>query len=321
MHRRGLRLRVRHRLQHHVRRHHDRSRTTAGACANVCGTPTGAGIDSGLLGTVAPRRGHGRDRGRLVGQRPHRDPHQQPHLVERLFELRPVVQRQLELPHREARDRRTAPTTRYRDRLGLRHVLHQRPDLRRRPPPSGGGWNMPFLSIAGVDGLRPPLAGQRQHAAVGDGEPQRLALPGDHLQPVDGPSRSSMSTAYCQPPRAARTRPRGRATYLTTHIPGWKPQRRQQLPERPDRRAPRLQPRAGRRRDHDPLQRAADLQRVHLRRLHAAAAVCSGVCTILSIDDDNCGSCGTICNIAGGETCISSSCVLQLAGPTAAAPA
>ncbi len=38
-------------------------------------------------------------------------------------------------------------------RLDLRQRQHQRPDGRDQPAPSGG-WNMPFLSVDGLDGLR-----------------------------------------------------------------------------------------------------------------------------------------------------------------------
>ena len=180
--------------------------------------------------------------------------------------------------------------------------------------PAGGGWNMPFLSIAGAtaygwlwgvpgtDGGSSPLT-----ATVSLNAWHFLAITytpsggsGTERFYVDGALAGTASGAY---------QPSGLVDTWSTTISGAKPN------------AVTI----------SSLNGVVDEVRAYSRALSAAEisilynarqtcssstcggctggeSLCGGACTDETIDPSNCGACGTTCNSAGGESCIASSC-------------
>ena len=180
--------------------------------------------------------------------------------------------------------------------------------------PSGGTWNMPFLSIAGptvygwlwgvpgTDGTTSPIS-----ATVSPNAWHFLAITyapsgstGTEKFYVDGALAGTASGSY---------QPSGLVDRWSTTIPGAKPTAV----------------------TNSFLSGTVDDVRAYSRALSAAeiailynarqtcssstcggctggGSLCGGACTDKTIDPSNCGTCGTTCNASGGESCIASSC-------------
>ena len=172
--------------------------------------------------------------------------------------------------------------------------------------PPGGGWNMPFLSIAGatvyghlwqVNGNNPLSATVSLNAW------HHLAITYDPTAGekfyVDGTLSSSATGTYS---------PSGASDTWTTYISGWTP---------PSVGA-HLNGEIDDVRAYTRVLSAAEIGILtHTRQSCTGSAcggcgagltVCSSACTDPMIDPYNCGSCGHACNVAGGETCVSGSC-------------
>jgi hypothetical protein len=172
--------------------------------------------------------------------------------------------------------------------------------------PPGGGWNMPFLSISGstvfgwlwqVNGNAPLLATVSLNAW------HHLAITYDPTSGekfyVDGALSSSAAGTY---------QPSGTSDTLTTFISGAKPGGVGSYlsGEIDDLRA------------YDRVLTAGEIAIIYNARQTCSAStcggcaggetLCGGACTDRNVDDGNCGACGTACNIAGGESCISGTC-------------
>ena len=117
-----------------------------------------------------------------------------------------------------------------------------------------------------------------------------------------------MSTGSVSLGAAGRFALGGDATILTTYIPGTKPGGVNSY----------LNGRIDELRGYNRALSASEIRILYNARQTCSAStcggcsgggtLCSGACTNLAIDSTNCGACGTTCNTAGGETCISSSC-------------
>jgi hypothetical protein len=175
----------------------------------------------------------------------------------------------------------------------------------------GGGWNMPFLSINGATvyghiwmvNSNVPLS-----ATVTLNAWHHLAITYDPTLAsnnekfyVDG-ALSSQGTGTFSPS--------GVTTYWTTYIPGAKPTNVNSL----------LTGLIDDVRGWNRALSATEIAVVYNARRSCAAStcsttcptgefMCSGTCTNRTIDTNNCGACGTVCNTAGGQVCTGSSCV------------
>jgi hypothetical protein len=174
--------------------------------------------------------------------------------------------------------------------------------------PPGGGWNMPFLSINGAT-----VYGHLWQVNSNNPLSATVSLNGWHFLAitynpgatpserfyVDGVLSSSASGTYS---------PSGVSDTLTTFIPGARPAGVNSY----------LNGKIDELRAYNRVLSAAEISILYYARQTCSAGscggcasgetICSGACTNRAIDDYNCGSCGTICNTAGGESCISSSC-------------
>ncbi|HZL17991.1 MAG TPA: LamG-like jellyroll fold domain-containing protein, partial [Polyangia bacterium] len=174
--------------------------------------------------------------------------------------------------------------------------------------PAGGGWNMPFLSIAGptayghiwmVNG-NTPLS-----ATVGLNAWHFLAITYD-------PSGSGTERFYVDGALSVSGTGTYQASGLTdtwsTNIPGTKPTGVSGV----------LTGKVDDVRAYNRVLSAAEISIIYNARQTCSAStcggcaggetICSGVCTNKALDPGNCGTCGTTCNAGGGETCISSGC-------------
>jgi hypothetical protein len=180
--------------------------------------------------------------------------------------------------------------------------------------PAGGGWNMPFLSIAGptaygwlwgVPGTDPnssPLA-----ATVSLNAWHFLAITyspsggsGTEKFYVDGTLAGTASGAY-QPSNLvdswSTTIPNAKPTAVTNSF---------------------LNGQVDEVRAYGRALSAAEISILYNARQTCTSSTCGGCsggeslcggdCTDKTIDASNCGACGTTCNISGGESCIASSC-------------
>jgi hypothetical protein len=174
--------------------------------------------------------------------------------------------------------------------------------------PVGGTWNMPFLSIAGATAygwLWQVNSNNALSATVGLNAWHFLAITydpsgaGTEKFYVDGALSSSGTGTYS---------PSGLVDTWTTTIPGAKPGGVQTF----------LGGKVDEVRAYNRALSAAEIAILYNARQTCSAstcggcmageALCSGACTNKTIDPYNCGSCGTTCNSAGGESCISSAC-------------
>jgi hypothetical protein len=174
--------------------------------------------------------------------------------------------------------------------------------------PAGGGWNMPFLSIAGstvyghiwmVNG-NTPLS-----ATVGLNAWHFLAITYD-------PSGSGTEKFYVDGALSVSGTGTYQASGLTdtwsTDIPGTKPSGVNSI----------LTGKIDDVRAYNRVLTAAEIKIIYNARQTCVASscgncagsetLCGADCTDKTIDPSNCGTCGTTCNSGGGETCISSSC-------------
>jgi hypothetical protein len=180
--------------------------------------------------------------------------------------------------------------------------------------PGGGGWNMPFLSIAGAtaygwlwgvpgtDGTTSPLA-----ATVSLNAWHFLAITytpsggsGTEKFYVDGTLAGTASGSY---------QPSGLVDTWSTTIPGAKPAAVTNS---------FLNGKVDDVRAYSRALSAAEITILYNARQTCTGSACGGCvgtevlcggdCTDKTIDPSNCGSCGTSCNTAGGQSCITSSC-------------
>jgi hypothetical protein len=180
--------------------------------------------------------------------------------------------------------------------------------------PNGGGWNMPFLSIAGptaygwlwgvpgIDGGSSPLA-----ATVSLDAWHFLAITytpsggsGTEKFYVDGALAGTATGAY---------QPSGQVDTWSTAIPNAKPNAVTNS---------FLNGKVDEVRAYSRALSAAEIAILYNARQTCSSSTCGGCtggeslcggdCTDTAIDASNCGACGTACNISGGESCISSGC-------------
>jgi hypothetical protein len=180
--------------------------------------------------------------------------------------------------------------------------------------PAGGGWNMPFLSIAGptaygwlwgvpgTDSTTSPLA-----ATVSLNAWHFLAVTytpsggsGTEKFYVDGALAGTATGTY---------QPSGFVDTWSTTIPGAKPTAVTNA---------FLNGKVDEVRAYGRALSASEISILYNARQTCSASTCGGCtggeslcggdCTDKTIDASNCGACGTTCNIAGGESCIASSC-------------
>jgi Concanavalin A-like lectin/glucanases superfamily len=174
--------------------------------------------------------------------------------------------------------------------------------------PAGGGWNMPFLSIAGstVYGWLWQVNGNNPlSATVGLNAWHFLAITydpsgsGTEKFYVDGALSASGTGTYS---------PSGLTDSWSTDIPGAKPSGVNSF----------LGGKIDEVRAYKRVLSASEISILYYARQTCSAstcggcaggeALCSGACTNKAVDTSNCGTCGTTCNTAGGESCISSAC-------------
>jgi len=180
--------------------------------------------------------------------------------------------------------------------------------------PAGGGWNMPFLSIAGptaygwlwgvpgTDDTTSPLA-----ATVSLNAWHFLAITytpsggsGTERFYVDGTLAGTASGAY---------QPSGLVDSWSTTIPGARPTAVTNS---------FLNGKVDEVRAYSRALSASEITILYKARQTCSSSVCGGCagseslcggdCTDKTIDPANCATCGTSCNVAGGESCIASSC-------------
>ena len=180
--------------------------------------------------------------------------------------------------------------------------------------PAGGGWNMPFLSIAGAtaygwlwgvpgtDGGSSPLA-----ATVSLNAWHFLAITyapsggsGTEKFYVDGALAGTASGAY---------QPSGLVDSWSTTIPGTKPNAVTNS---------FLNGQVDEVRAYSRALSASEISILYNARQTCSSGTCGGCtggeslcggdCTDTAIDASNCGTCGTTCNTSGGESCIANSC-------------
>ncbi len=180
--------------------------------------------------------------------------------------------------------------------------------------PAGGGWNMPFLSIAGatvygwlwgVPGinyttspLAAPVTLNAWHFLAITYVPS--AGSGTEKFYVDGMLAGTATGAY---------QPSGLVDSWSTYIRDAKPSAvtNQYLNGKIDEV-----------RAYSRALSAAEISILYNARQTCSSSICGGCtgseslcggdCTDKTIDASNCGACGTSCNAAGGESCIASSC-------------
>ncbi len=180
--------------------------------------------------------------------------------------------------------------------------------------PAGGGWNMPFLSIAGAtaygwlwgvpgtDGVSSPLA-----ATVSLNAWHFLAITyspsggsGTERFYVDGTLAGTASGSY---------QPSGLVDTWSTTIPGAKPAAVTNN---------FLNGKVDEVRAYSRALSASEITILYNARQTCSSSTCGGCaggeslcggdCTDKTIDPVNCGACGTTCNVSGGESCISNIC-------------
>ncbi len=175
--------------------------------------------------------------------------------------------------------------------------------------PSGGGWNMPFLSIAGstvyghlwmVNGNVPLSATVTLNAW-------------HHLAITYDPAGSGTETFYVDGavsglPVAGQFQASGFVDYFSTYIGGTKPTGVNSY----------LTGTIDDVRAYTRVLSASEISVLANSRLLCSSSMCtgcsgsltscSGTCTNTNIDGGNCGSCGHSCNTAGGETCAAATC-------------
>ncbi len=174
--------------------------------------------------------------------------------------------------------------------------------------PAGGGWNMPFLSIAGataygwlwqVNGNSPLSATvslNAWHFLAISYDPSGA---GTEKFYVDGTLSGSGTGTYS---------PSGLVDSWSTTIPGAKPTGVQTF----------LGGKIDEVRAYKRVLSAAEISILYFARQTCSAStcggcsggesICGGACTNKTVDPSNCGSCGTTCNSSGGESCVSSAC-------------
>jgi hypothetical protein len=173
--------------------------------------------------------------------------------------------------------------------------------------PPGGGWNMPFLSINGatVYGHLWQVNGNTPLSAT-------VSLNAWHFLAITyNPSANPSERFYVDGMLAASASgtfaPSGVSNTLTTYTSG----------SRPAGVGSYLNGKIDELRAYNRALTASDISILYYARQTCSASVCGGcagggslcggVCTNLSIDSYNCGTCGTTCG--AGETCVSGSCV------------
>jgi hypothetical protein len=180
--------------------------------------------------------------------------------------------------------------------------------------PGGGGWNMPFLSIAGstVYGWLWGVPGTNSgtsplSATVSLNNWHFLAITytpsgasGTESFYVDGALSGTATGAY---------QPSGLVDTWTTDIPGAKPNAVTNS---------FLNGKVDEVRAYSRALSAAEITILYNARQTCSSSTCGGCaggellcggdCTNKAIDPANCGNCGTTCNTSGGESCVSSSC-------------
>jgi hypothetical protein len=173
---------------------------------------------------------------------------------------------------------------------------------------AGGTWNMPFLSIAGSTAygwLWQVNGNNALSATVGLNAWHFLAITydpsgsGTEKFYVDGALSGTGTGTYS---------PSGLVDTWTTNIPGAKPTGVGTF----------LGGKIDEVRAYGRVLSAAEISILSLARQTCSAStcggcaggetICGGACTNKAVDPSNCGSCGTTCNAAGGESCLSSTC-------------
>jgi hypothetical protein len=179
--------------------------------------------------------------------------------------------------------------------------------------PAGGGWNMPFLSIAGAtaygwlwgvpgtDDTSSPLA-----ATVSLNAWHFLAITyapsgasGTENFYVDGALAGTAAGAY---------QPSGMVDRWTTTIPGAKPTAVTNSFLNGQVDEVRAYSRALSASEISILYNARQTCSSSTCGCTGGESLCGGDCTDKTIDASNCGACGTTCNAAGGESCVAGSC-------------
>jgi hypothetical protein len=175
--------------------------------------------------------------------------------------------------------------------------------------PSGGGWNMPFLSIKGgasnatVYGW---IYNNTQLTAT-------VSLNAWHLLVLTYNPSTPITTLYVDGSSVGTTggsySASGYSDYWTTNIPGVKPTGVNSV----------LLGRVDEVRAYNRALSGAEVSALYTARLSCSTStcaacgsgktLCSGSCVTTSNDNNNCGSCGHACNTAAGETCSSGTCV------------
>ena len=178
--------------------------------------------------------------------------------------------------------------------------------------PGGGGWNMPFLSVAGstvygwlwqVNGNNPlstTVSLNAWHFLAITYDPNGGgAGVGKEIFYVDGTAVASGTGTYG---------PSGAVDYFSTVIGGAKPGGVNSY----------LLGKVDEVRAYNRTLSAADITSLYGARLACSGSTCaacssgetacSGTCVTTSTDNNNCGSCGHACNTAGGESCIAGVC-------------
>ena len=175
-------------------------------------------------------------------------------------------------------------------------------------PPSGSGWNMPFLSINGatVYGWLWQVNGNNPLSAT-------VSLDAWHFlaityNPATSPSEFFYVDGVLSTSATGTYAPSGVSDILTTYIPGARPAGVNSY----------LNGKIDELRGYSRALSASEIAILYNARQTCSASTCggctggatscAGACTSLATDSYNCGTCGTTCNVAGGETCISSSC-------------
>jgi hypothetical protein len=172
--------------------------------------------------------------------------------------------------------------------------------------PSGGGWNMPFLSINGATVYGQIWSNTIISSTVG--------LNAWHLVALTYDNSSSPSTRlYVDGAQVATTTgtysPSNLVDYWTTYIPGAKPGGVNNY----------LRGRIDEVRAYNRVLSAGELSSLYTARLACASSTCaacgsgktdcSGSCVTTATDVGNCGGCGITCNTVGGQTCTAGACV------------
>jgi hypothetical protein len=172
--------------------------------------------------------------------------------------------------------------------------------------PSGGGWNMPFLSINGSTVYGYVWNNTIMTSTVSLNAWHLIALTYDNASSpstrlyVDGAQVASTTGAYSAS---------GYIDYWTTYIPG----------ARPGGVNASLVGRLDEVRAYNRVLSAGELSSLYTARLGCSGStcascgggktLCSGSCVTTATDNANCGGCGITCNTAGGETCSGGTCV------------